>query len=91
MSNPFKKRDEVVCIDNELSIGYLELGRHYTVIKTGGTFARKLDKSNRDDFVFIEGVEGGWYAFQFEKVITIQDNEFVKMMCSNKRMLDLPK
>ena len=29
------------------------------------------------------------YCSRFKKVIIIQDNEFVKMMCSNERMLDI--
>ena len=42
---------------------------------------------------FNDAFHGGFIADRFElveEVKVIQDNEFVKMMCSNERMLDIP-
>ena len=38
----------------------------------------------------VEGHIHSWYAYNFELAEVIQDNEFVKMMQSKERMIDLP-
>ena len=88
MSAPdFKEGDEIECIEDQnyenvrLTIGKIYICKRYS----------------QHDTLCTVVCDGGYdievYTLRFKKYIPplpIQDNEFVKMMCSNERMIDLP-
>ena len=84
----FKVGEKIKCIaeDPDQNPSKLIIGNIYTVSDLYGSTGISYDKF----WFHVEELEKNWYYQDsfFEKAI--QDNEFVKMMCSNERMLDLP-
>jgi DUF917 family protein len=81
MEHKFKEGDEVRCISTT-PIGYeIVQGKIYTIKEcyVGGI---------TNDCVRVTGIDRGFFASQFELYCAPQDNEFLKVMRENKRMID---
>jgi len=86
--NNFKEGDEIECVNNSggysslLTIGKIYICGKICWAEDGQPMCYVVCDN---DLTYESG-----YCWRFKKVIIIQDNEFVKMMACNERMLDLP-
>jgi len=90
MDHKFKVGDEVYLINPEGDYSYIIKENNSKNLFTVSEIY--LSWVNEDCIRIKEydlGDGGGYLSKKFELFLRVQDNEFVKMMCSNERMLDI--